>query len=70
MKDKKCAAPIKGFVGLKSKMYTFITEGNHKSKKVKGIIKNVVNDKLKYEYNNLSSYVNKIYIYMYIYIYR
>ena len=47
-------------------MYTFITEGNHKSKKVKGIIKNVVNDKLKYEYNNLSSYVNKIYIYVYI----
>ena len=66
MKDKKCAAPIKGFAGLKSKMYTFITEGNHKSKKVKGIIKNVVNDKLKYEYNNLSSYVNKIYIYVYI----
>ena len=60
---------IKDFVGLKSKMYTFFTEGNHKSKKVKGIIKNVVNYKLKNEYNNLSSYVNKICIYIYIYIY-
>ena len=37
--------PIKGFVGLKSKMYTFITEDNHESKKAKGII----DDELKYE---------------------
>ena len=37
--------PIKSFVGLKSKMYTFITEDNHESKKAKGII----DDELKYE---------------------
>ena len=28
MKGYTCSAPIKGFLGLKSKMYTFITEGN------------------------------------------
>ena len=38
---------IKGFVGLKSKMYTFITENNHESTKVKGINKNAVDDELK-----------------------
>ena len=30
-------------------MFTFITEDNHESLKEKGIIKNVVDDKLKYE---------------------
>ena len=28
---------IKGFVGLKPKMYIFKTEGNHESKKAKAI---------------------------------
>ena len=49
MKDKTCGVPIKGFVGLKSKMYTFITEDNHESKKAKHVNKSVVDDKLKYE---------------------
>ena len=39
--------PIKGFVGLKSKMHTFMTEDNHEFK-IK-INKNVVDDELKYE---------------------
>ena len=34
--------PIKGFVGLKFKMYTFITKGNHESKKQ-------IDDQLKYK---------------------
>ena len=34
---KTCGVPIIGFVGLKFKMYTFITEGNHESKKAKEI---------------------------------
>ena len=35
-------------------MYTFITEDNHESKKEKDIMKNVVDDKLKYEdYKNV-----------------
>ena len=49
MKDETCDVPIKAFVGLKSKMYTFVTEENHESKKVKGINGNVVDDELKYE---------------------
>ena len=45
---------IKCFVALKPKMYTFITEKNHGSKKVKSIPKNVVDGKLKYEdYKNV-----------------
>ena len=48
-KDETSGVPIKGFVGLKSKMYTFITEDNHESKKAKGINKYVVDDELKYE---------------------
>ena len=39
MKDETCGVIVKGFVELKPKIYTFITEDNHKSKKVKGIIK-------------------------------
>ena len=48
MKDETSGMLIKGFVGLKSKMYTFITEHNHLSKKANGINKNVVDDELKY----------------------
>ena len=39
MKDETCGVSIKS---LKSKMFTFITEDNHESKKAKGINKNVV----------------------------
>ena len=34
MKDETCSVPIKGFIGLKSKIYTLITEENYDSKKV------------------------------------
>ena len=34
MKDETCDVLITGFVGLKSKIYTFITEGNHESQKL------------------------------------
>ena len=54
MKDETCDVPIKGFVGLRSKMCTFVTEDNHEFKKAKGISKNVVDDELKYEdYKNV-----------------
>ena len=49
MKDKTSDVLRKGFVRLKSKTYTFITEDNHKTKKAKCINKNVINDELKYE---------------------
>ena len=47
MKDETCDVTIKDFEALKSKNYenqTFITEGNHESKKAIGIIKNVLDD--------------------------
>ena len=49
MKDKTRGMRIKNFVGLKSKMYTFIAEDNHKSLKSKGVNKNVVDDELKFD---------------------
>ena len=49
MEDDIFGLLIKGFVRLKPKLYTFITEDNHKSKKAKGINKNVADHELKYE---------------------
>ena len=49
MKDETYGVLLKHFVGLKSKMYIFITEYNKQSKKAKSINKNDVNEKLKYE---------------------
>ena len=54
IKDETCSMPVKGFIGLESKMYIFITEGNYESKKAKSIIKTAVVDELKYEdYKNV-----------------
>ena len=47
MKDETCDILIKSFVGLRSKMYNFITKDNHESEKAKGINKNFVDDELK-----------------------
>ena len=47
MKKQGSGVPLKGFVVLKYKMYTFITKGNHEYKKTKAINKNVVDDKIK-----------------------
>ena len=49
MKDETSGLLVKGFVGLKSKMYTFKIEDNDEFNKPKEIRKNVVNDELKYE---------------------
>ena len=46
---KQKAHAIKGFVGLKSKMYAFITEDKNESKRAKHTNKNVVDNDLKYE---------------------
>ena len=51
----------KGFAGLKSKMYSFVTEEIIDLKKQKYINKNVVDDKLKYQdYKNV--FFNKSYM--------
>ena len=44
MKDETCSVSIKGFAELKYKMYSFITDKNHESKKAKDINKNVLDD--------------------------
>ena len=44
MKGETCGVSIKGFAELKYKMYTFITDKNHESKKAKDINKNVLDD--------------------------
>ena len=49
MKDETSGVSIKRFSGLKSKMYTLITEDNHECKKPKGINENAADDELKYE---------------------
>lgn len=35
MKDGICGLPKTGLIGIQSRMYTFITEDNHESKKIK-----------------------------------
>ena len=49
MKDETKGVPIKVFVGLTSKMYAFIKEDKHESKRAKHTNKNVVDNDLKYE---------------------
>ena len=54
MKDETCGVPVKGFIGLKSKVYTITEEENHECRKVKDINKPVVDDELKHEdYKNV-----------------
>ena len=61
MKDETCGVPEKGFAELKSKMYAFLTENNHGSKKSRGINKIIVDEKLKYkDWKNVS--FNKSYM--------
>ena len=50
MKDETCEVPIKSFVGLKSKRYTFTKEDSHECKKAKDNNKPVVDDELKHEH--------------------
>ena len=53
MKNETCGVPVK--------VYTFITEGHHESKKAKDINKNVVYDELKDQY-----YKNILFIRLYM----
>ena len=50
MKNETSSAPIKGYIELDSPINTFITEGNHESKKLKDINTNFIEDELKYEH--------------------
>ena len=50
MKNETSSAPIKGYIELDSPINTFITEGNHESKKLKDINANFIDNELKYEH--------------------
>ena len=49
MKDETAGIPISEFVGLKSKMYSFVTNDKKGCKTAKGIKKNVVTNVIKHE---------------------
>ena len=48
-KDEAAGIPIFGFVGLKPKMYSYITDNNKCVKTAKGIKKNVINNNITYD---------------------
>ena len=53
-KDEACGFPITEFVGLKSKMYSYIKSGGKGGKTAKGIKKNVIKNNIKQEdYKNV-----------------
>ena len=53
-KDEACGIPITEFVGLKSKMYSYIRSDEKAGKTAKGIKKTVIKDNIKHEdYKNV-----------------
>ena len=53
-KDKACGVPITEFVGLKSKMYSYIKSDEKGGKTAEGIKKNLTKDNIKHEdYRNV-----------------
>ena len=48
-KDKACSVPITEFIGLKSKMYSYIKNDEKGGKTTKGIKKNVIKNNIKHE---------------------
>ena len=53
-KDEACGVPITEFVGLRSKMYSYIKDNNKGGKTAKGIKKNIIKNNIKHEdYKNV-----------------
>ena len=48
-KDEACGIPIREFVGLKSKLYSYVLDNEKSVKKCKGIKKNVVKNEIMHE---------------------
>ena len=46
-KDEACGIPITEFVGLKSKMYSYVKDNEKGGKTAKGIKKNVIKNNMK-----------------------
>ena len=53
-KDEACGIPITEFIGLRSKMYSYIKDNNKGGKTAKGIKKNTINNNIKHtDYKNV-----------------
>ena len=53
-KDEACGIPITEFIGLRSKMYSYIKDNNKGGKTAKGIKKNIIKNNIKHEdYKNV-----------------
>ena len=48
-KDEACGIPIIEFVGLKSKMYSYVKDNEKDGKTAEGIKKNVIKNNMKHE---------------------
>ena len=52
-KDEACGIPITEFIGLKSKMYSYVKDNEKGGKTVKGIKKNIIKNNIKHkDYKN------------------
>ena len=52
-KDKACGIPVTEFIGLKSKMYSYVKDNEKGGKTAKGIKKNVINNDMRHgDYKN------------------
>ena len=48
-KDEVCGIPITEFIGLKSKMYSYVKDKEKGGKPAKGIKKNIIKNNIKHE---------------------
>ena len=48
-KDEACGIPITEFIGLKSKMYSYVKDNEKGGRTAKGIKKNVIKNNIKHE---------------------
>ena len=48
-KDEACDTPITEFIGLKSKMYSYVKDNEKGGRTAKGIKKNVIKNNIKHE---------------------
>ena len=58
-KDESAGVPIKEFVGLRSKMYSYMKENQKENRTAKGTKKNIINNELKHENYKETLFENK-----------
>ena len=58
-KDEACGNPMKEFVGLRSKMYSYVKDKEKEARTAKGIKKVVINKEIKHEDYKKMLFTNK-----------